>query len=335
MVLLVFIFTLNVSNVFALSVSSSQVYFPSGTKYNMSIYFQAHIVNETNQEVIFDQTIDVNLNFTLISKRINLEYVGWGAIIELPEDLSNFQFGGENITSIPIPPLIAVKEGTRNVYLPQIVFDLINNNTNLDQQGVQELFKRFLFLEINEDFYILNPFYINPNVKPNDEVEYGFRQISTGLEYIAKGTVDGETKISVANSNYDTVKVHLVMNELSQVGTVLGAIVNPGNTAPLDPELRNVLDNVTITVDLYYDTTLGWLLKTDLEINLDPQVFPENVTGQVSGNLNLRLIDAGNLAIGGKIFLANLIGVPSEAILAIDVALILTIIYLVYRRRAR
>lgn len=326
------IFSVNAYSTHATSTLFTNTTAPVGTKYNVNADVQVHFENVTSGEILVDQRYQVNINFTIVSKRLDFNYVGWGFVIELPPD-TGLNFNGENLTDISIPPIIAVKEGTRQIYLPQMIFDLIQNQSDLQNLNIQSILRELFLLKLNKDFYILNPMYVNPNLDVGDTVDYGFAQISTNKQFIVKGTALEKTSVTSYGTTYETIKVGLEFNKFSTMGEILGDILGLNLENDMSPEIKNLLDNITLSSDLYYDTAIGWLVKADVSVDLDPSALPENVTGYANGNLYVSLIDPGNLNIGGKSFLARLIGIPIEGLVGADLVIILIIFYIVLRRR--
>lgn len=302
-----------------------EVFRPNGTKYSVSSIVDIYFENVTSGEVYANESMDINFNFTFISKRIDLKHIGWGFILELPEEAVN-ETNFPN--KISVPPLLAVEEGSRRIYFPQVLFDLIEGRIS----DVGEALKNVFFSKINKSFYILNPFYISKDVKIGDKVDYGFWYVKRDTGYIVNGEVKEKVKINIAGLEIETWRVEIQVSNLTEVLDVVSEMFNV-TLFENDTEAKNVIGNITITANLYYDTKIGWLTKANITAHLNPEAIPEDVTGHAQASITLNLLDFGALNIGGKGIVFRLIGIPDEALLISDIVIIALIVITIIRRR--
>ncbi len=325
-ILLSFVLASSVVSV-AYALAPSSIYSPNGVKYKIGFVLDGHLVNASQSEVIYDQHVDIQLNVTLVSKRLSLDYIGWGFIIELPSSM-RFNFNGENYSRIPIPPILAVKENTREIYFPSVIFRLLKNqNMDVDIARItQELYQ----LNLNTEFYLVNPFILDRSVSVGDSVPYGVVNKTSGSELLFNGVIIGESEENMLNMNFKVLNVAIEFDNLLGVARSLGEFFNLNLN--YGDEVLEVLNRTQLSVVLKYDTSSLWLVKSSLNVNLDNSTLPENISGYIHANLNVDMIDAGNLLIGGRGLLSRLIGIPDLGLLVIDIGLIVLVLFAVFRR---
>ncbi len=309
------------------ALTPSNIYSPNGVKYKVVFMLDGHLVNESQGNVVYDQHMDVRFNLTLVSKRLSLDYIGWGFIIELPPSIG-LNFNGENYSRIPIPPILAVKENTREIYFPSIVFRLLKNQDM--NVGIADITQELYRLNLNTEFYLVNPFILDRDVSIGDSVKYGFVNKTSNNKLLLEGTVTGESDENLLGTNFKVFDVSVAVDSLLRVARSFRDFFNLN--LDYGDGVLEILNITRLMVTLKYDTTSLWLMKSVLTVSLENSTMPENVTGYLNANLNVEMIDAGNLPIGGRGLLSRLIGIPDFGLLVIDVGLIVLVLFAVFWR---
>ena len=311
----------------AISFGDNSVFLPNGVKYRIVFDFKGHIENTTSGVVLYDQNIGFRVNLTIVSKRLSLDYIGWGFVIELPQN-SAINLGGNNLTKIPIPPILAVKENTREIYLPELLFKFLSGaNITPDLQSLAlEVYQ----LKINNDFYILNPFIIQSNLGIGSKVDYGFVNKTANKDFTVQGSVANEFSRDIFGVKVTLLNVSITYDSLTQLGNSLFGFF--GSQQVYGEEVESILNSTSLSIGLAYDKLSGWLVSTGLKVHFDNSTLPSNITGYVDGALNVEMINPGNLKIGGYGYFSRYLGIPDVVLLGVDGFVIIASLFLVARR---
>ena len=338
------------------------VFSPNNTIYDINVHMRLTAVNATNGSTIMIGEMGVLGNLTLYSERLNSSFVKWSGHISVdawsyhwdPESFSN---DTQNIT-VYIPPLLAVKENTRKMYIAQIDLE------NLGEGGLQQALGNLSSPKYRSDVYALNPFYISTSTKLGDDVVIGaFNrtnnenisltfEVSSARNYTAR---DGHTyDVWVANPGFGTL--YDVLMELQQI--IGGGEKNngPPNLIPIFGEgppngksggnktnqeqmMKDVLGNITFNWDLLYDKASGWLLANLITLSGGGTIYENNTTPIVnytaSGFANIELRDAGSVKIGGSSLLSRFSGVSDNVLLGADFALVAAVLAYLFMKKKK
>jgi len=315
-------------------VYNNSAFFPNGTEFSLYLNGTAYLENTTSGEVIINGSESISLRFSLASKRIDFSYIGWGGIIELPFEIL------PNRSEIPLPPLVAIKEGTNRVFFPQIIFDILENRTQVtDPMG---LLSNLFMAGVSERIYVINPFYIPINVQEGDKIEYGFWDTQTDNGYISKAIIVGEESINTQAGTFNAWKVNVNFSDFSGIAYSIGSIIGVDVLRLLAESLETtegqvelLLNSIKLLGSIYYDKASGWLLKANIGLYFNTESVDalENIEGEISGTLDLELINPGTVNVGGAGIFQRLTGLPDETLIGIDAAFIFIVLYIVLRRR--
>ncbi|MHA1626307.1 MAG: hypothetical protein ACTSYT_00190 [Candidatus Asgardarchaeia archaeon] len=330
------------------------VFSPSGTRYKLRGNAFLEASNETSGERLVYVNATANGTLILMSERMDLNFWKWSGIISgnityvsiVGSDYSTDTIGGK----FPIPPLIAVKVNTREVYLLNI-FELISGfGEGLEPSDILGLIMNFSTLGVLEDYYATNPFYIPTSTQLNDVIPYFiWNETANEAIFMINGTVMDEEELLIAGVPTDSWVVELPIHNFSEISDLIyeqlgvniteqifGGVSDEGESAAL----KGLLDTLSIDIRFYYDKSNGWLLmlntSASAEGTLDVSVeggdsFTLNYTFDV--NLVFELTDPGLMKVGGRGLISRYTGIPDYGVLGLDLLLVVGLVYLSFFRR--
>ena len=336
----------------------SSVFSPNNTIYDINVHIRLTAVNATNGTTLMIGEIGVFGNLTLFSERLNMSFTKWSERISLDAWMYHWDpesYGNEtqNITAY-IPPLLAVKENTRNLYIVQIDFE------NLGEGDPQSIMSNLSSLTFRSDVYALNPFYISTSTQLGDSIVIGAfnrtsgENISLAFEFSGDKNYtarDGHTYDAwVANPGFNTL-YDVVMGIQQIVGG--GEEDTPTNLVPIFGEeppdsesgidqeqmMRDVLGNISFSWELLYDKASGWLLANLITLSGGGTIFYNDTIPMVnytaSGFANVELRDAGSVKVGGSSVLSRLSGVSDNVLFGADIVLVVAVLVYLFMKKKK
>lgn len=311
MLLLYPIGSLNASPGYNISVFS-----PNNVRYDVNIFFSEVTKNATSGDILDLYEVHVIGEISLVSKRMTLDYIGWGFIINVTVTENNNGDVRESEFDIAIPPIIAVKENTRFVYPTKLLMDIMLGN--LSNASMQDILSRVSTNEPYTEIYIYNPFYIEVPVSIGDSIPYGVWNITSQSGIIVNGKVTSRESIIVNGVSYDTYLVNITESE------IIDAI-----REFIDEDI-SIPSEVRLNLGFYYDRDSGWLMK--LNTIGRGELSEENTTTEIVLRGNLDLENAGTVMVKNKSYLDRIFGLPPFTFLALDALFILAIIIIRIKR---
>ncbi|MHA1506703.1 MAG: hypothetical protein ACTSR0_05950 [Candidatus Asgardarchaeia archaeon] len=330
------------------------VFSPSGTKYELRGKVFLEATNKTSGERLVYFNATANGTLILMSERMDLNFWKWSGIISgnityisiVGSDYSTNTMGGE----FPIPPLIAVKVNTREVYLLNI-FELISGlGEGFDPSDILGLIMNFSTMSILEDYYATNPFYIPTSTQLNDVIPYFiWNKTANEAIFIINGTVVDEKELLIAGVSTDSWVVELPIRNFSDLSDLIyeqfgvniteeifGGITDEEESAALE----GLLETLSVDIRFYYDKSNGWLLMLNASASAEGSLdisteggssFTVDYTFEV--NLVFELTDPGLMKVGGQGLISRYTGIPDYGILGLDAFLVIGLVYLSFFRK--
>ncbi len=292
------------------------VFSPNSVTYDLDIFFSNIVKNATTDEVLDSFELNIEGEFTLISKRMQLDYIGWGFIIDVIIIRNDNGYVDESRFNISVPPILAVKENTRFIYPTTIIMDLIEEG--FGNQSIQDILSKVSTNQPYTEIYAYNPFYIEIPVSVGDTIPYGVWNVTSESGIIVNGRVTSEETIVVGGVSYNTYLVNITEADILDA---IREFINEEMTLP---------PGVHFNLGFYYDQGSGWLTKADMIGGGEISEDNETVLVSLDGDLDLR--NAGTVMIQNKSYLDRMLGLPPFTFLAIDVFLIIAIIILRIKR---
>ena len=236
---------------------------------------------------------------------------------ELPEPLTTV-LESLGIQGAAVPPLVAVKWGTRETYF-LIDFHKLKRTLQEAQltgpESAGALASQVLAAtgQVNEEVYFTNPFYIPINVGLGTQLVYGVYNKTSGQQYEVYLAINGEAEVEAAGGTYAAWVVRLSAGDLADIMADLGA----------EEDLVRAVGSTDLEIDIYYDKASGWLLGYESHghfynttvVERDGQPIEASVVSDV--DLVLRLVEPGTVNIGGESLIERELGLPRETALAL------------------
>ena len=322
--LLILLLIVPVANVSASPGYNMTVFSPNNVIYDIKLLGIVKVYNTSTQDLMGSQKISINGTITLISKRIDINYYAWGANLSISYLVAeNNTIKSQSAIQIPVPPILAIKVGTRQIYLTQIVMDVLQGKIENITENItfSDIMRRIAFNKPVPGFYIYNPFYIPTDSRIGDKIPYGFYNETMRKGLIINGSVIGEETISIPEGTFNTWLVRISEEE------VLKAI-----EYFIEEEIE-LPEEVNFSLDLFYEKQSGWLLKGISIAHGSGIEEDENVTITVDISGELELENSGTVMIGGKTFFDKMIGAPPYTTIAIESLVIVGVLIYVVRRR--
>ena len=314
--ILVLIVALALSPILAQSAETynSTVYTPNGTRYVFEIKYSEVEINTTTEEVLFVTNKTISGFLELSSKFLTAGYYGWGATIKVDtKDYENGELKSSDTFNVSIPPVLAIKEGTRKIYLTNVIIKFMRG----EYEDVNEAVKDLSNIQPVEDFYVYNPFYIPTNVKAGDKIPYGFWNTTANEGMIVYGKIVKETSVNINGESYNSWVIDLISG-IEELAGQLG-------------EEEGLPEDVNATFNLYYEKTTGWLIKAEVFGESD---YEESNTTTIHSKLDglLRVDNLGGIVVGGKTYIERVTGLPSYTSLMISIAGIMGAVLIIVQR---
>jgi len=346
------LFSQSIAYVNAQELYESSVFNPNGATYILDGLVRVMVVNESNDVLLMQLNATLNAKLKLLSERLNLEFVKWSGLLNFSYDVYSFRYNEtpeeeSGNMSVPIPPLLFIRENTREIYFANISIEELQGEQMED--AMEKMMQKISAGEINENFYVYNIFFIPKNVDMGSKVTYGFwnKTANKGLEVTA--TVVSSSSIEVAGESYDAWVVELDYHNLTElfqeIYDQLGFNMTEqifGDAEPQEAEaIKQIIESIYFTLRGYYEKESGWLVKGLLDVDASGNVtvhgennvtFP--VSYQVTVDIVTNLIDPGNVRLGGRSTLARMLDVDDTTLLALDVIfVVLVVVYLALKKR--
>ena len=336
------------------------VFSPNNTIYDINVHFRLTAVNATDGSTMMIGELGLLGNLTLFSERLNMSFVKWSERISLDlwmyhQDTESFANETQNITAY-IPPLLAVEENTRKIYIAQLDFE------NFDGGDSQDIINNLSSVTFRSDVYALNPFYIPTSTELGDSILIGAFNITSGENVSLAFSIssdrsynarDGHTyDVWVANPGFSTL--YDVFQGIQDIIPGGGGDNGPTNLLPMfgeeEPQdnesemnteqvMKDVLGNITFNWDLLYDKASGWLLANLMTISGGGTVFYNDtipvVNYTANGFVNLELRDAGSVKIGGSSLLSRFSGVSDNMLFGADVLLVAAVLVYLFMKKKK
>lgn len=314
---LLFFIISNVSSTFASPGYHYSVFTPNGVSYELELSFYSEEKNLTTSQIIESQQIILSMNFSLSSKRMDLNHMAWGMTISINLELYvNGTLRESESRSLPMPPLFAIREGTRKIYLTTFLVSLLRQG--MESVNISEITSNLAANRPYPGFYIYNPFYTPLDVAENDEIPYGYWNETANEGVIINGTVARSTTLSILGEEINTWVVEIRRAELlNMLSMLIGEVEIP--------------EDADISMAFYYEKNTGWLVQGELEGEYTHIEGDTERTMEVGGSLYIT--NFGSIAIGGKSYLNRVLGLPQYTIEVLDIILIIGIIIIHIRRR--
>ncbi|MHA1616324.1 MAG: hypothetical protein ACTSX9_03340 [Candidatus Njordarchaeales archaeon] len=317
--LLVILFISPITVTVAAPAYEMTVFSPNNVIYDIKISGHISAYNTSAREYVYDLRISINGSIMLVSKRLDLNHYAWGANVSISYVVKeNNTITSQAELQVPVPPILAVKVGTRKIYLTQIILDVLGGG--LQNTSFSEIIRRLPYNKPVPGFYIYNPFYIPINSGVGDKIPYGVYNETAKKGLIINGTIAGEDSVSVPEGTFSAWVVKITAQDILEVIELI-------NGVPID--LPPSLD---FGVDFYYEKRSGWLLKvvpyvlgsstgnSDLEVSTD-----------ISGGLTLE--KSGTVMVGGRTLIDKIIGLPAyTTFVIVGVIMAVVLVYVVRRR---
>jgi len=293
---------------------NSTVYTPNGTRYIFEIKASDVKVNTTSGKVLFVTNKTISGFLELSSKFLTAGYYGWGATIKVDTaEYENGELKSSDTFNVSIPPVLAIKEGTRKIYLTNVIIKFMRG----EYEDINEAVRDLSNIQAVEDFYIYNPFYIPTNVKVGDKIPYGFWNKTANEGIIVYGKIVEDASVSINGESYDAWAVDLISGIEELVGEIGGE--------------EEIPENVNATFNLYYEKTTGWLIKVEA---FGESEYEESNTTAISTKVEgcLKVDNLGGIVIGGRTYIERVIGLPPYTSLIISIAGIMGAVLIVVQR---
>jgi len=292
------------------------VFSPNNVTYDVDIHFSQVTKNATTGDILDLYEIHIIGKIKLISKRMMLDYIGWGFTVNVTVTENNNGDVRESEYNIPIPPIVAVKENTRFIYPTKLSMDLIQGD--FGNASMQDILSRVSTNEPYTEIYVYNPFYIEVPVSIGDSIPYGVWNVTSQSGIIVNGRVTSEETITVNGVSYNTYLVNITKAE------IINAV------REFMDENISIPSGMRFNLGLYYDKDSGWLTK--LNTVGGGEISEDNTTTKVILNGNLDLENAGTIMVQNKSYLDRMFGLPPFTFLALDVLFILAIVIIRIKR---
>lgn len=314
---------------------NSTVFTPNGTMYDLDLNVDISVTNQTT--TFLNIIMDGTGNLTLYSERMDLDYIRWGGSVAFEIYRYMYTMGNEpeeeymNM-SMPIPPLIAVKQDTREIYLFNISLDQFEE---MSEEQIMEIVQTLSSGDLRTDIYITNPFYIPIDVSVGSVIEYGYWNRTANDGFLLEVPINKETTLSVMNTTYDVWAIEYT-------GTVLDLITMINETFPIGIELPSendteaeaiytLLNETEFLFGVYYDKASGWLLDIRLEIEGSGTLdIVENETTMsvdymIDVLVDFALEDPGSVSVGGQGLVGRYLGVSDNIVVMLGVGLLILV----------
>ncbi|MGQ4832645.1 MAG: hypothetical protein ACP6IS_01950 [Candidatus Asgardarchaeia archaeon] len=251
----------------------SSVFNPNGATYSITATVNVFARNTSSGEILASNNMTLEAYLKILSERVNLNFWKWSGILNVTLDTYSLEESDirheHNNLSIPIPPLIAIKENTRKIYFANVSLEELSQSENM-QEAIQKLVQKISVGEINENIYIYNIFYIPTNVNIGSKIDYGFWNVTANEGLILTGTVKRADNVTVAGESIDSWVVELDYHNISSLSEEIYKQTNLNLTDMLfgdmggseeDREIQRVVSNLPFTIAGYYDKASGWLVR--------------------------------------------------------------------------
>lgn len=305
------------------------VFTPNGVVYRFQGNFSLLVENTTVSPPLRElREGNFSLTMSIFSRDQGGGYHAWSFSIylenwyynkpeELPEPLTTV-LESLGIQGVAVPPLVAVKWGTRETYF-LIDFHKLKRTLQEAQltgpESAGALASQVLAAtgQVNEEVYFTNPFYIPTNVGLGTQLVYGVYNKTSGEQYEVYLAINGEAEVEAAGGTYAAWVVRLSAGDVADIMADLGA----------EEDLVRAIRSTDLKIDIYYDKASGWLLGYESHghytnttvVERDGQLIEANVISDV--DLVLRLVEPGTVNIGGKSLVERELGLPRETGLAL------------------
>ena len=318
MVIMISLISIGTVSLYADPGYDPSVFSPNNVIYDIAISMHMETYNVTNNALLSTHDFIMAGKITLISKRMELGYVAWGAIVEINvTEKDNGTIVSNEYFNVSAPPILAVKENTRYMYLTELIVELLREG--FENVDMEELVSRIATNKPYSGFYIYNPFYIDTSVNIGDRIPYGFYNETRDEGVIVYGTVTSEKKLVISGAPYDCWIVNITEAEILEA---------------LEPLLgeEDIPEGIEFNLGLFYDKRSGWLVGLDMfgggTISVDEQ---ENAVVDLNGEMEL--VNAGTVRIADKTYIDRILGLPAYTSLALDILMIIAIVIIRVRRR--
>ena len=304
------------------------VFSPNGVVYKFEGSFSVIIENATPASGPLREVREGNftLVLTIFSKEHGSGYHAWSFSMyieqfnynrpeELPEPVQMLiELLG--VKGVSVPPLVAVKDGTRETYFLINFHELERTLSETNVTGLQDLASLASKVmaatgEVNEEVYFTNPFYIPLNVSLGTEIVYGVYNKTSGQQVEVKLRVNDEGAVEAAGKTYDAWIIRLDEEGVADILEGLG----------VDEEAVEATRSVDLNAAAYYDKATGWLLGYEVHghavntttIERDGRLLNVTVRGDV--DLALRLVEPGTIEVGGESLIERALSLPRNTAL--------------------
>ena len=326
------------------------VFNPNGATYIITAAIHIFAKNTSTNEILVSNNVTLNAYLKLLSERVNLNFWKWSGVLNVTVDTYTLEEYGikhdHNNISIPIPPLVAIKENTRKIYFANISMEELSQSEDM-QQAIQKIVQKISAGEINENIYVYNIFYVPTNIDLGTKINYGFWNVTADQGLILKGSVVRSENVTVAGENIDSWVVELDYHNISSLSEEIYKQTNINLTSMLfgdvsseeDKEVQTVVNNIPFTIAGYYDKASGWLVRGLVEAGDEGTIGgQENNTDSavyynVSVLLRADLVDPGNVRIGGRSKIARLLHLDDNTLLLLDIGFVVAVIAIIVKKR--
>jgi len=319
LILISLILSTGFSMVHARPAYSSTVFSPNDVSYDFSLRSSVEVYNASTGELLSSHIMEISGMTTLHSKRMQIGFMAWGAIINITYTVEeNGTITNQQEIDIPLPPVFAVQENTRKIFLTELILDVLRGE--ITEINYQDIARRVATNRPVPGFYFYNPFYIETDITLGDSIPYGFWNETSDSGLVIHGIVHSETSVEAAGRTYNVWVVRITEAEiLGELELIVG-------------EELELPGDITFILDLYYEKSSGWLVGGDLSGSLE-STEENNVEIHISQTGELTLTSMGTILIAGESYLDRLLGLPPYATLVLDFLLIAAIIIYMIKRR--
>ena len=314
------------------------VFTPNGVVYELKGDFTVVLENRT-ENFMEERKGNITLVLTLFSRDQGGGYQAWSMSVYLekfyynkPEEFRTL-LDVLRLNGIAIPPLVAVKEGTRETYFLVDFHQLKKalEETNVTGTGdLVALANKVMAAtgEVNEEVYFMNPFFIPLDVGVGTEIIYGVYNKTSHQQLEVRLRIDDDGPVEAAGGTYDAWIIRMDEDEVADILAGLG----------LDEEGVRAIRSVDVKASIYYDKASGWLLGYELHshatnrttIEHEGRTIIANATGDV--DVVFKLVEPGTVNVGGKTILERTLHLPRNSGLAFSAGLLALSAYLGLRR---
>ena len=246
---------------------------------------------------------------------MSIEQFNYNRPEELPEPVQML-ITMLGVRGVSIPPLVAVRDGTRETYFLIDFHELERTLGEANVTGLQDLASLASKImaatgEVNEEVYFANPFYIPLDVGLGSEIIYGIYNRTSGQQVEVGLVINDEGPVEVPAGTYDAWIIRLDESGVADILEGLG----------VSEEAVEAVRSTDLQAAIYYDKATGWLLGYEVHghatntttIEREGQTVEVIVRGDV--DLVFELVEPGTVEVGGKSLIERVLSLPRNSAL--------------------